>query len=378
VEHIPQISSAINATAFDLYAQLKGEPGNVFISPYSIETALSMAYEGARGTTASEMAQSLSLPEDAGVRQPGFAALQGRLNALGDGNELSVANALWAQRDYAILPKYTNAVQRWYGGQSELVDFMHDTEGARRRINAWVEEQTRDRIKNLFEAGTLDPLARMVLTNAIYFKGSWDKQFDPDDTRDADFTPSSGAVVKAKLMASLGEEAKYSYAEADGVQLLELPYAGGKLAMLVALPAAGKLAELESQLSAELLEQWRSQLTSRRVDVYFPRFKSGTKYQLNGALQALGMREAFTDRADFTGITAKRELYIDLVIHQADLEVNEEGTVAAAATGISFRTVSAMPPGAIPVFRADRPFLYFILDREHGTVLFMGRLERPE
>jgi serpin B len=378
VEGTQAVVDGANQAAFELYAKLAAEPGNLFFSPYSIATALAMTYEGARGQTADEIRDVFHLPQDASVRQPGFAALHNALNALDSAYKLSVANALWAQRDYQLLPDFVRTVKDYYGGAATPVDFVGNTEGARQTINSWVEDRTQDRIKNLFEQGTLDPLTRLVLTNAIYFKGTWAKQFDPAETQDGPFTPDGGAAVQVPLMHVNKPETKFGYAEADGIQILEMPYEGAKLSMLVLLPKAGETARLEKLLSPAKLAEWRQALQTKRVNVTLPKFTVNTKYELNDTLAGLGMPTAFTAEADFTGIEPKRELFIQLVVHQAFVEVNEEGTEAAAATGVAMGLTSAPMPQPIPDFTADHPFIYLIVEREHGAILFLGRLDKPE
>jgi serpin B len=379
MEGTQQLVDGANQAAFELYGKLAAEPGNLFFSPYSIATALAMVYEGARVDTAKEIAATFHLPEDATARRSGFAALHNALNAPDSAYKLSVANALWVQRDYPLTPEFPRIVEEYYGGGATPVDFAGDTEGARVTINDWVAKRTQDRIKDLFAPRTLDPLTRLVLTNAIYFKGTWTKPFDKRDTLDKDFFTAGGGTVTASLMHLHTPEAKFGYAEADGIQLLELPYEGGKLCMLVLLPKLGELDQLEKLLSPAKLAAWRQALVTQRVNVTLPKFTVDTKYDLNDTLAALGMPSAFKPGvADFTGMEPKRELYIQLVVHQAFVEVNEEGTEAAAATGAAVGMTSAPRPVPVPEFKADHPFLYLIVEKDHGTVLFLGRLQTPE
>ena len=365
---------ASNRFALDVYAELKREGGNVFLSPYSISTALAMTYEGAKGQTADEIARVFHFPTDDAVRRSAFAALHNQLNEADAAYELRSANALWAQQDYPFLPAYLHTLQNYYAANAANLNFAGATETARQTINAWVEHQTRDKIKDLFPQGSLDPLTRLVLTNAIYFKGQWVVQFDKTQTQNASFYVVPDNPVTVPMMRLTGEKASFKYAETEGVQILEMPYKGEKLSMLVILPAPGNLDAVENALSIEQVNAWRDQLHTQRVDVFFPKFKFETKYALNETLIGMGMPTAFSTDADFSGMDGTRDLLIQTVIHQAFVEVNEEGTEAAAATGVAVG-VTSMPQ--ISTFRADRPFLFAIQDTEQGTILFLGRVVDP-
>lgn len=371
---IHAVVQASNRFALDVYATLKREGGNVFLSPYSISTALAMTYEGAKGQTAEEIARVFHFPTDDAVRRAAFAALHNQLNEPNAAYELRAANALWAQQDYPFLPSYLHALQNYYAANATNLDFIGATETARKTINTWVEDQTNDKIKDLFPQGSLDALTRLVLTNAVYFKGQWVLQFDKQQTQNQPFYIASDNPVNVPMMRLTGEKASFKYAETEGVQVLEMPYKGGKLSMLVILPSSGTFDAVEQALSPEQLKTWRDQMHPQRVDVFFPKFKFETKYGLNGTLAEMGMPTAFSMQADFSGMDGTRNLSIQTVIHQAFVEVNEEGTEAAAATGVAVGLTS-MPQ--ISTFRADRPFLFAIQDTEEGTILFLGRVVDP-
>lgn len=374
------VNAVVNANTqftFDLYSRFKEESKdeNIFFSPYSISIALTMTYEGARGKTAEEMQAVLHIPEDADVRRPNFARLINEINKKDKMYKLSTANALWAQKDYKFLEEYTNTVERYYGGKLNNLDFVAETEKSRRIINAWVEEQTNDKIKDLIPQGALDPYTRLVLTNAIYFKGTWVKQFNEKDTREEDFRIGSGQTVKVQMMRLTGEDAKFNYAETDEIQILEMDYDGENLSMLILLPKGNTLDDLEEGISPDKLSGWRKMLNERRVDVYLPKFEFETKYFLVKTLKKMGMPTAFTSSADFSGIDGTTSFFINNVIHQAFVEVNEEGTEAAAATGIVVGITSVGP--RIPVFRADHPFIFIIQQNDTGNILFFGRVSDP-
>jgi serpin B len=369
------VADGCNRFAFDLYARLKGAEGNLFLSPYSISTALAMTSAGARGETADQMAKVLCLPESGDEVHAAYGALQGDLNAAGEKGtfELAVANRLWGQKGYGFLPDYLALVEKKYGAGLEQVDFAGATEAARQTINAWVEKQTRDKIKDLLKPGVLDAMTRLVLTNAIYFKGKWAEEFDKKATQEEDFFLTPEKKVAAPLMH---QKAKFGYFEGDGLQALELPYQGGRLAMVVLLPKAKDgLAALEASLSADKVAGWLGQLRRREVQVTLPRFKTTAEFSLKDMLVAMGMADAFGGKADFSGMNGKKDLFISAVVHKAFVDVNEEGTEAAAATGVAVAAKSK--PAPPPVFRADHPFLFLIRDQKTGAILFLGRILDP-
>jgi serpin B len=380
-EDIKSVVDANNRFALELYSNLsdKEAAGNIFFSPYSISTALAMTYEGARNQTAEEIKSALHFPENDAARRSSVAAIYNRLNKKGVKYKLHTANALWVQKDYQILSDYIETVEKFYAGEANNVDFIHAPEGARRTINAWVEKKTNDKIKNLFSRNSVDESTRLVLANAVYFKGDWAKQFKRSETRNEDFRVSQSQKVKAPLMRRTDDEAEFNYAETEESQILEMPYEGEEISMLVLLPKNYDLKSLEKSLTVENLNQWRRELTKQRVDVYLPKFTFTSKYSLNENLKELGMSSAFllpdqSSRADFSGISGKKDLFLQEVVHQAFVDVNEEGTEAAAATGVAFEKLAE--PIA-PVFRADHPFLFLIYEKATGNILFMGRVASP-
>ncbi|VVB51331.1 Serpin (serine protease inhibitor) [uncultured archaeon] len=368
---------ANNRFAINLYKEiLKNDGGNIFFSPWSIETALSMTYEGARGKTASEMQKVLGIPSDDAARRNSFKQIQDQINAGSKDYRLSTANAIWPQNNYPFLPEYTSIIQNSYGGESRPMDYVSNAEGSRQIINSWVENKTNDKIKDLIPQGALTPMTRLVLTNAIYFKGKWVLQFNETNTKQEDFKVNATAKVKAPLMKKTGEKAKFKYAEISGTQILELPYEGKEISMLILLPKEGDMPAFEKEISAEKISEWRNSIYERRVDVYLPKFKVETKYFLPQQLSSMGMPTAFTSNADFSGMDGTRNLSITDVIHQAYVEVNEEGTEAAAATAVIVGLTSAMP-APTPIFRADRPFIYIIQQTDTGNILFIGKINNP-
>jgi serpin B len=370
-EGVAELVKANNQFGLDIYSKVSQEPGNVFISPWSLSSALSMTYEGARGKTADEMKKVMHLP-DAEVRHSSFAKLFNDINKKDKEYQLYTANALWAQKDYPFLPEYLNLVEKYYAGKATNVDFAGNTEQARLTINKWVEDYTNNKIKDLFAPNSLTPLTRLVLTNAIYFKGNWEKQFDKGATHDADFRINAEKNVQVPMMSMHEED--FNYFEDDKLQILEMPYEGEELSMMVLLPKNDDLKTVESIITPDSLELWRSSLRQESMDVYMPKFTFETKYILNDVLKAMGMPLAFSETADFSGMNGKKELFIGIVVHQAFVEVNEEGTEAAAATGAGM-TLSAMP--VTKTFRADHPFVFLIQERNTGNILFLGRVVDP-
>ncbi len=362
------------AFALDLYQQLRSTEGNLFFSPYSISTALAMTYAGARGNTETQMAQTLHFTLDQSALHPALAALEARLRKVQEKGDilLSVANALWPHVDYPFLEAFLTLTKEFYGVSITPVDYK-DTEAARQQINTWVEEKTQDKIKDLIPPGVLDDLTRLVLVNAIYFKGNWASQFAKDRTQTAPFSVTPSKKVEAPLMT---QQHPFKYGETDRLQILELPYVGNDLAMILLLPKeVDGLAELEMTLTAPNLEQWTSRLEETKVCVFLPRFKISQGFSLGDALAAMGMVDAFGGEANFSGMDGNEKgLYIGAVLHKAFVEVNEEGTEAAAATAVIVSRALPLPP---PTFRADHPFIFLIRENSTGSILFLGRVMDP-
>ncbi|MBL8798361.1 MAG: serpin family protein, partial [Planctomycetia bacterium] len=363
-----------NQFAFDLYGRLRQEKGNLFLSPYSISTALGMTSAGARKDSLTQMEKTLRFPVEQTRLHPAFGALL-RDTKAGKGYQLSVANALWCQVNYPFHDDFLKVNETYYGGKPTGLEFRK-TEEARQTINTWVEKQTQDKIKELLKPNVLDADTRLVLTNAIYFKGDWADKFDKKLTQDQPFLTSS-AKVPVPLMRRNGD---YKYLDGGSFQALELPYANKELSMLVFLPKkVDGLAEFEQTLSAEKLQTWQGQMRQREVRVFLPRFKMTAEFKLNNVLQALGMSDVFDKgRSNLSGITNAEQLYITAAIHKAFVDVNEEGTEAAAATAVLIAPTSAPLVQPPPEFRADHPFFFVIRDNRSGSILFAGRLVEPE
>ncbi len=360
------------AFAVDMYHQLRTKPGNLFLSPYSLSSALAMTYAGARGETERQMARTLhfTLPQNRVHGQ--LAELQASLNAAPRSNaiELLVASSLWPAKGLILKSDYLDRVRKNYQGSLKPLDFGQ-TEAARQTINRWVEEQTRDKIKELFKPGLLDPGTVLVLANAIYFKGAWATPFNVEFSQTLPFHLSSGEKINATMMHDRSKECGYH--AGPELQLLELPYEGDRLSMIILLPTkVNGLTALEQRLTAPELQAWVGSLQKTEAEVWLPRFKAAAEFRLDEQLKVLGMMDAFSGAADFSGMFESRGATISAVVHKAIVEVNEAGTEAAAATGVVIRV------SARPIFRADHPFLFLIRDRSTSTILFLGRIVNPQ
>jgi len=374
-DHIGDIITANNQFTLDFYKEIKNAEENIFFSPYSLSIALAMTYEGARNKTEEEMRSVFYFPQEDDLRRDSYFNVHNRLVREETEHELNIANALWAQEDFPFLQEYFDVIKAHYHGLIENLDFAGDPEGSKEIVNQWVEEETKGKIKDLLSQ--VDPLTRLILTNAIYFKGEWVQEFNEEETREENFYLAPEKKVRVDMMRRLDEEAEFPYYETDSLQVLEMPYSGEETSMLVLLPKDHNLEEIEEQLTLENLNTWQENLQEKEVRVYFPKFKLETKYFLRDILSQMGMPIAFTGFADFSGMTGKKDLMIDQVIHQAFVEVDEKGTEAAAATAV-IMLLTAMPEGpVIPVFKADRPFIFLIQEKETGVILFMGRVADP-
>ena len=371
---IQQVVNTNNQFAFELYSELnKSEQGNVFYSPYSISAALAMTYEGAKGQTANEMKSVFHFPESNTLR-PNFAAIYNGINEGNKDYELKTGNALWVQRDYPFLENYTSRVEKYYGGKVANLDFKQETEKSRQTINSFIEEQTNNKIKDLIPSGILNTLTRLVLTNAIYFKGTWEWEFDKSDTREQDFKITPTNIVKTPMMYMKNDKTEFNYADTKDLQILELPYKGENISMLILLPTEN-LDSIESFLTTEKLNEYKNQMQETKLDaIYFPKFEFDSKYFMKNILSTLGMPTAFSNSADFSGMTGNKDLFISAVIHQAYVKVDEKGTEAAAATALVMKPTSIMPRN---IFKADHPFIFIIQEKETGNILFLGRVVNP-
>jgi serpin B len=382
-ELIPTVVKGNTAFALDLYAQLTDKSGNLFFSPYSLSTALAMTYVGANGETSRQMSQVLHFPKKAELH-PAFYHLQNQVNEANNKSdiELHIANALWAQDGYFFQKDFQESLTNYYSAPLRTVDFKKNAEKARQRINQWVLIKTSQQIKDLVKAGLLNDQTRLVLVNAIYFKGNWASQFNSRHTENAPFWVTPNQPVYVPMMT---QKDSFNYMANGKLQVLELPYAGSvghsyynndSLSMIVLLPRQHDgLAELERSLNTQQLDKWLSRLRSEKVKVFLPKFKINSSFELTKTLTKMGMSAAFNEKADFSGIDGAKELSISSVVHQAFVDVNEEGTEAAAATAVIVG-IRGMPPPPV-TFHADHPFIFLIRHNLSGSILFMGRVVNP-
>jgi len=385
---VQAVVDANNQFAFELYSELnKNKQENIFYSPYSISAALAMTYEGAKTQTADEMQAVFHFPEN-NILRPNFAKIYNEINKADKAYELKTGNALWVQQDYPFLEDYTTTTEKYYAGKTANLDFVQETEKSRQTINTFIEQQTNNKIKDLISKGVLSPMTRLVLTNAIYFKGTWEWEFDKSDTKEQDFKITPDNIVKTPMMYMDPDKARFNYADTGDLQILELPYKGDEISMLVLLPKQGEDYDFETdetitsdytlediELSSEKLKEYKSQMQETKLDsIYLPKFEFDSKYFMKDTLSAMGMPTAFSSNADFSRMTERERLFISAVIHQAYVKVDEKGTEAAAATAVVMYMSSAMPRNT---FKADHPFVFIIQQRETGNILFLGKMLDP-
>jgi serpin B len=371
-ESVSSLTDAINIFSCSLFEKLCNErEGNHFFSPYSVFVALSMTYEGAKNATADELHDMLRFPQNNDTMLCSFGRIYNLLNQKKQ-YTLNTANALWVKHNYPFLPSYLDFIEHYYMGKATEVDF-NDPLTSSQLINDWVSEQTNGKITDLVTADSIDPLTALILTNAIYFKGTWVYEFDPDLTTDAEFRLPSDEIITVPMMHT-SKEISCNYTENEDVQILELPYKGDKVSMIVILPKRNDITVAERMITPTTLSMFIHNLHDRSVDVSMPKFLFKTEYSLKNTLIDLGLNVSFTPYADFSGMTGQKDLCIDKVVHKAFIEVNEEGTEAAAATSVQM-VLTSIPETTR--FTADHPFVFLLYHKETGMILFMGRVIDP-
>jgi serpin B len=377
-----------NRFAFDCFELLKNDPQNLFYSPVSLSFALAMCYAGAQGNTRTEMAQALhfTLPDPA--LHNAYNALDIRLTHvpavtdpyLGDELVLNIANSVWGQRGYPFVSGYLDTLGYYYGAGLNVVDFSSAPEQCRLLINDWVSDQTETRIPEIIPQGAITPLTRLVLANAIYFYGNWYTPFEPEDTQAESFYALDGSVPEVQMMRQL-LEASY-YEESGRFQAVKLNYQGTrKNSMILVLPAEGQFAAIENDFTYETYTDIRQGFGSARVRLGLPKFSYAWGQSMTGTLKALGMTDAFNpSRADFTGISNEPGFYISDVLHKSFVALDEKGTEATAATVVIMAGSGPNPPTPPPpvTMTLDRPFFFLICNEDTGTILFVGRVLKPE
>uniref|UniRef100_A0A3Q1NE02 Serpin domain-containing protein n=1 Tax=Bos taurus TaxID=9913 RepID=A0A3Q1NE02_BOVIN len=383
------LGEAIIHLGIDLFHQIRqSKKENIFYSPLSISSALAMTYLGARENTASQMQKvggsclsvtglhGLSAGCCADDHRSGCPRIPREKST--DAYELSVANRLYGEKEFRnIMDNVMDNVQKFYLASVESADFKNAAEESRKMINSWVESQTNGRIKDLFPKDSLDSSTVLVLVNAVYFKGQWNQKFKEENTVEEKFWLNKDESKPVQMMKQTNS---FNFMSLEDVQakILEIPYKGSELSMMVLLPdEVDGLQELEDQLTAEKLIAWTSpqNMRKRQVDLYLPRFKVEESYDLVPTLQALGMVDAFRDGvADFSGMTGGRDLVVSKVFHKCFVEVTEEGTEAAAATGVEIIERAGRNSES---FRCNHPFLFLIKHIKTNSILFCGRVSSP-
>jgi len=380
---LSELVAGNNAFAFDMYRAARSSDDNLFYSPYSISLALAMAYAGARGETASQMADTLhfTLPSDR--FHPAFNALDlaQRPEQASDVSkkqrfELSIVNSMWGQKDWPFLPEFLDTIALNYGAGMRLVDYQTAPEPARKAINDWVSDETKGRIEDLIPQGVIDRLTRLVLVNAIYFKAAWEYPFEESLTEDGPFKLLDGSQVSVPMM-SLDTPERLGYLDREDFQAVTLPYKGGLAEMVILLPDEGQFEAFEASLTAERFAGILSGIETQSVNLTVPKFSFTRDLSLNKILAGMGIKDAFDPAlADFSGIDGSRDLYIQAALHKAFIAVDEAGTEAAASTAIVIGLTS-LPISEISI-RIDRPFIFVIRDISTGSILFLGRVVNPD
>jgi len=380
-EDLAQLAQGNNAFAVALYQKLSSSEGNLFFSPYSISLALAMTYAGAGGDTETQMAEALhfTLPPDR--LHPAMNALDQEISAYAQagtdktpGFRLNIANAIWGQEGFPFLNSYLDLLAQDYGAGLRLADFVNAAEASRQTINSWVEQQTQGKIMDLFPPGSLDDTTRLVLANAIYFKAAWKNSFDPAGTKNETFYLVDGSPTSVAMMHANGN-ASYLYGQGSNYQAVGLPYAGSRVMMVILMPTAGNFAAFEAGLNEAQLETILAGMTDQPLNLTLPKFKVEGEFDLKGTLASLGMPDAFDEKADFSGMDGKKDLWISDVLHKAYVNVDENGTEAAAATGVIVGLLAI--PVQVKDVTIDHPFLFLIFDPQTKTTLFMGRMLDP-
>jgi len=369
-----------NSFALNIYQSLRAQSGNLILSPFSISLALAMTYAGAHGETESQMAQTLHfLPQE--QLHPSFNQLDLNLqkeninsNKEQEPLQIKIANSIWAEQTFGFLKEFLDTLALNYGAGIYLSDFINNAEPTRQEINNWVSDKTQEKIQNLIPEGSLNPDTRMVLVNAIYFKADWLDQFDAEDTFNHPFNLLDGTQVDVPMMS---QGMYIPYIQEDGYQAIQLPYAGETAVMNIIIPDEGKFEEVESSLNYEMLTDIFGNMNQTSMFLRMPKFQFESAFSLSDVLKELGMTNAFDrNKADFSGMTGKKDLFISEVIHKAFVAVDEEGTEAAAATAVIMETTGAAMYDMTLVI--DHPFIFLIRDLESGQILFIGRVLNPQ
>ncbi|KKG17003.1 serpin [Methanosarcina sp. 2.H.T.1A.6] len=375
------IAAANNAFAFDMYSQLAQlepeEKKNVLFSPHSISAAMAICYEGAENTTKEQISNVFYFPSNKTVLKVRLERTNDKINSVNNDYELQTANALWVQERYPIKEAYISNVKKYYDGEVTNLDFVRKSDDSRDTINEWVEARTKNKIKDLVPEDSITANTRVIITNAIYFNGKWVYEFDKELTDKKTFYPANGEEISVDMMYMYSA---LNYGENSKAKIIELPYKGNDLSMYIVLPKDNDIEEFETDFTINDYAKLKNDMDSGEdVETSIPKFKFETKTELSDSLVEMGVVDAFNlNRANFSGISDS-PLAISRVIHQAFIDVQEEGTEAAAATMVEMDMGMRISWDSKPrEFKADHPFMFFIEDKRTGCILFMGKVEYPE
>ncbi len=381
------IAAANNAFAFDMYSHLTqlaqseqpeaGGEKNIFFSPHSISTAMAISYEGAENTTKKQISNVFYFPMNKTVLKVHLKYMNDGINSGSGDYELETANALWVQKGYPVKEAYVSSVKNYYGGEVTNLDFMGRPDASRDTINEWVEDRTNDKIKDLVPKNSITPDTRVIITNAIYFNGKWVYEFDKRITAKKPFYPAKGEEIPVDMMYMFKS---FNYGENSKAKIIELPYKGNDLSMYIVLPKDNDIKDFETDFTVNDYNKLKNDMEfTEEVQTSIPKFKFETKTDLSSSLVEMGVVDAFNpNRANFSGIS-DGPLFVSSVIHQAFIDVQEEGTEAAAATEVELECGGTISWDSKPEeFKADHPFMFFIEDKRTDCILFMGKVEYPE
>jgi serpin B len=370
----PSMIARNNQFAFDLYKNISQKPENLFYSPFSISAALGMTYTGSKGNTEKQIADVMNFAANDAAFYNNYQAYLHSINKLNnDTVSIYTANSFWAQVDFKFKKEFVEIIRNHFSGEIKNVDFIKEAEKCRLEINKWVEVKTNNKIENLIKPGLIDDLTRLVLVNAIYFKAPWEMPFNEKATKKMDFKTDETSVVSTDFMTA---ENNYKYYTEEDFSAIEIPYKKGSLSMLIILPSDNNsFKALNKNISNAVYDKINSALVIKKVKLTLPKFKATCEFELSDVLKSMGMQDAFTDKADFSGMTGKKDLKISKVVHKSFINVDEAGTEAAAATAVIIRIKSV--PMNVVEFKADHPFMFIIRENTGGSILFAGNVYNP-
>lgn len=371
-------SKSVNQFAFDLFEKVSKDNKNIIFSPFSISSALSMTYSGAKFKTRLDMAKVLYFPEAGALVSTAYAEYNRNLGAtfITDNINLKIANSIWGEKSYPFKQKYLATLEDDFDAPLHQVSFINNAQESRKKMNQWVEEKTENKIKNLIPEKAISENTRLVLTNAIYFYGAWAKAFKGAATKKDNFNISEKEQIKVDF---LNTATKLFYFENELFKVVEIPYKGKAASLIVLMPKnIGGFENLTKTLDYETYIKWNKEMKEAMVQLSIPKFNIESEFEMSKVLSEMGMKVAFTNTANFTGMSKKNDLKIDKVIHKAKIGIDEKGTEAAAATAVVMvRKTSISNKLKLVEFKADRPFIFLLKENKNNSILFMGKVVKP-